>query len=84
GRPFDVDGVEMCYGYAAGDGDAETTDGGASSGPAPAAGAGSGSGPGSAGRRPTRRRSGAPPPADPSEPLPVFQGGPEDELPPEF
>ncbi|MFV0524488.1 MAG: hypothetical protein ACK5RL_08325 [Acidimicrobiales bacterium] len=94
GRPFDVDGVQMCYGYAAGDGDGEATDEAASSGGSTGS-SGSGSGPGGGGRpaggpdragarRPARRRAGSPPPVDPSEPLPVYQGGPEDEAHSEF
>jgi hypothetical protein len=74
GRPFDVDGVQMAYGYGPdeeGDGDASPAPGSATGGPGPDRGPG------------PRRRSGAampdPPPPDPSEPLPDYQGGPEDE-----
>ncbi len=67
GRPFDVDGVEMCYGYADdGDGDG-TSSGGASGGGASGGGARS------------ARTQPAAPPRDESEPLPEYQGGPEDE-----
>jgi hypothetical protein len=60
GRPFDVDGVQMCYGYGPGDGDGDGS-AGAASGPAP-----------------------EPPSRDTSEPLPQYQGGPEDEWQGEF
>lgn len=98
GRPFDVDGVSMCYGYAPGDGEpgaegAAAGDGGAAqpapSGARPAArgqgggGNGGGSYSGGGGRRPARAGT-APPPRDNSEPLPVYQGGAEDEWGGEF
>lgn len=98
GRPFDVDGVQMCYGYAPGDGEPGADGapagggGGAASQPAsagvrPSGVQGSG-GPRGArndngGRRPARS-SAAPPPRDASEPLPVYQGGAEDEWGGEF
>lgn len=63
GKPFDVDGVQMCYGYAPGDEDtpaapSDTTDTAAP--PAPS-------------------RPAAAPQRDSSEPLPEYQGGAEDE-----
>ena len=72
GKPFDVDGVQMCYGY----GPEEDDDGQA--GPSTA---------GAAGRAGVDVRSGAGgrsaqpvhPGRDPSEPMPEYQGGPEDE-----
>ena len=64
GRPFDVDGTQMCYGYGP---DEEGAEGGSAGG-----GAAGGRG---EGRVPTA----PPPPVDPSEPLPEYQGGPEDE-----
>ena len=76
GKPFDVDGVQMCYGYAPGD---EDTGGGS----------GSGSGQGSSASRDggSYQRSAPPreastdgyPGRDPSEPMPEYQGGAEDE-----
>ena len=65
GRPFDVDGVEMCYGYAD---DGDGADGG-----------GGGGGGGGSARGGSSRNQPQPPPRDDSEPLPEFQGGPEDE-----
>lgn len=98
GRPFDVDGVSMCYGYAPGDGEpgAEAPGGpggaGGATTPQPAAaGARSGGGQGGGsqrnrndggGRRPAR--ASAPPTRDDSEPLPTYQGGAEDEWGGEF
>lgn len=76
GRPFDVDGVEMCYGYAdEGDGDgatASTQSSNKSSGQKPNQ---------SNGGQPRRANTSAavPPPRDETEPLPEYQGGPEDE-----
>lgn len=69
GRPFDVDGVQMCYGYGPDDdNDGDGTGGESASAtdrarPAP----------------PARRAQPAPPPRDSSEPLPEYQGGPDDE-----
>lgn len=88
GKPFDVDGVQMCYGYGPDDGDdaqssaSSSTDGGGRSGQA-----------GSPHSQEARSRSrtsqpdrvrssvadAAPPPRDPSEPLPEYQGGPDEE-----
>lgn len=75
GKPFDVDGVQMCYGYAPGDED-------------PQGGGQGGSSQGSSGNRGgSYQRSDAPreastagyPGRDPSEPMPEYQGGAEDE-----
>lgn len=70
GRPFDVDGVKMCYGYSdADDGEAASGDGG---------GASAGDNRGASGGR--RGASSVPaPPRDDTEPIPEYQGGPEDE-----
>ncbi len=87
GKAFDVDGVSMCYGYAPGDEDTSGGSGGASQG-----GSGGGSRSGSRGGQgswgssappqeaPPSEASWANAPAfDDSEPLPEYQGGPEDE-----
>lgn len=75
GRPFDVDGVSMCYGYGPDD-EAEGTGGGGRSGDQGGDAARSGGG----GRRSAPPRAAtAPPPVDPSEPIPEYQGGAEDE-----
>ncbi|MEM7275244.1 MAG: hypothetical protein AAF547_19360 [Actinomycetota bacterium] len=65
GRPFDVDGVQMCYGY----GPEEEGD---------EAGGQTASG-GGRQQAPPRRAPAPAPTTDPSEPLPEYQGGPEDE-----
>ncbi len=67
GRPFDVDGVSMVYGY--------DDEGDPHPGVAPA-GAGQ---PPQAGPSPTPPPPPPPPPRDDSEPLPEYRGGPEDE-----
>lgn len=64
GRPFDVDGVPMCYGYGPGDESAATED-------RPAATPRRTQGPPS--------RTVSEPPRDVSEPLPEYRGGPDDE-----
>jgi hypothetical protein len=72
GRPFDVDGVQMCYGYAPGDEDPGAAGPAAS---APAA-------PSSVRPEPARSAASsrsAPPPRDDHEPLPEYRGGPDDE-----
>ncbi|MEZ5410624.1 MAG: hypothetical protein R2761_21535 [Acidimicrobiales bacterium] len=93
GRPFDVDGVSMCYGYAPGDGEpgaeGAPTAGAAAQPAAPGARPAGGQGGGQRGRseggaRRPARGSAAPPPRDDSEPLPVYQGGAEDEWGGEF
>ena len=70
GRPFDVDGVQMCYGYGPDD-EAESSpssDGGRAQSPPPSP-------------SPSRRPASVPaPPRDETEPLPEYQGGPEDEI----
>lgn len=96
GKPFDVDGVEMCYGYAPDEGDGDDSGGGGGqrssgsrSGGQRSSGARSGGqqappprGPAAA--RDALARATAPPEADPSEPLPEYQGGAEDEWQPDF
>lgn len=80
GRPFDVDGVAMCYGYGPDD---ESEAGTARPAAARATGATASKPSGPA--RPTsngqRRQQNAPtpPPPDATEPLPEYRGGPEDE-----
>ena len=75
GRPFDVDGVQMCYGYGPDD-EADGASGGVGGG-----GGGNSADRGGSGGPPPQRRAPTPaaPPQDPSEPLPEYQGGPEDE-----
>ena len=73
GRPFDVDGVQMCYGYGPDSDDGET--GGGADGSSTGSAARPRSGPAAE----PARTHGAPPERDPSEPLPEYQGGPEDE-----
>ncbi len=93
GRPFDVDGVSMCYGYAPGDGEpggegAAPAGGGAAqsapSGARPPGGGGPGGNGGGGGGRRSARVSAAAPPRDDSEPLPFYQGWSEDEWGSEF
>ncbi len=75
GRPFDVDGVQMCYGYGPEEEQADGAGGsGRSGGPATAD-----DGRGRAPARPPRRHRPDAPAVDPSEPLPEYQGGPDDE-----
>ncbi|MEM8923194.1 MAG: hypothetical protein AAGD35_06800 [Actinomycetota bacterium] len=79
GRPFDVDGVEMCYGY----GPEEEGEGG----DRPATGGGGGAGGGRGQEAPPargRRPMAEAPPVDRSEPMPEYQGGAEDEWSSEF
>lgn len=66
GRPFDVDGVQMCYGYGPDDDDGTGGDGTPAADRVRSA-------------PPARGAQPAPPPRDSSEPLPEYQGGPEDE-----
>ena len=78
GKPFDVDGVQMCYGY----GPEEDDDGQAAPSTAGAAGrSGAAVRSGSTVRSGSAGRSAQPvhPGRDPSEPMPEYQGGPEDE-----
>ncbi len=65
GKPFEVDGIEMCYGYAPGD---EDTGGRSSDERSSTAVSGT------AGSRPAASSSGPAPSRDTSEPLPEFQG----------
>ena len=75
GKPFDVDGVQMCYGYGP---EEETADGGDAR---PQGGGGSAGGPAPRPRsqRPPDVDLSRSPGRDPSEPMPEYQGGPEDE-----
>lgn len=92
GKPFDVDGVQMCYGYGPEDEDEAETRSASATSPSdqggrsrqtvssrvPAGGQRSDRSP----RSETRSSAAAtaePPPRDPSEPLPEYRGGPEDE-----
>lgn len=70
GKPFDVDGVQMCYGYAPGDDDPQQQNQNDPNG--------AGSKPGQR-RTPPRSASAPPPHRDPTEPMPEYQGGAEDE-----
>lgn len=83
GRSFDVDGVQMCYGYAPGDDE----EGGVAGEQPPTDQARSPQAPrrGSEPQDPARRRPlPEPPPPDQSEPLPEYRGGPDDEWQPGF
>ena len=76
GKPFDVEGVQMCYGYAPGD---EDTQGGGQGGNRQGS---SGSGGGDSYQRSDTPRGASTagyPGRDPSEPMPEYQGGAEDE-----
>ncbi len=73
GKPFDVDGVQMCYGYAPGDEDSQGPRGGDRSGGQQ--GGSSGHGSEQASEPSVAGYQGR----DPSEPIPEYQGGPEDE-----
>lgn len=70
GKPFDVDGIQMCYGYAPGD---EDTGGGQSSGGQNSGGQNSSSAPARSQQGPPPQTN-TPPPRDDSEPMPEFQG----------
>ncbi|MEZ5230715.1 MAG: hypothetical protein R2710_29805 [Acidimicrobiales bacterium] len=75
GRPFDVDGVAMVYGYDdAGDPTAGGENAGGTTTTATAAPR----------RAPRQANTPPPPPRDEYEPLPEYQGGPEDEWQGEF
>ncbi len=67
GRPFDVDGVQMCYGYGPGD---EADQPSSTQSQAPAASQ----------SPPPAPAAVAAPPRDESEPMPEYQGGAEDEV----
>ncbi len=69
GKPFDVDGIQMCYGYAPGDEDS----GGQSSGGARTSGGGR-SAPPPEYQGPPSESQAPPPSRDESEPMPEFQG----------
>ncbi len=72
GRPFDVDGVQMCYGYAP---EAEGDDSGQPAGnPGGIQGA-----PSAPARQQPPRQNHSAPPSDPSEPIPEYQGDAYDE-----
>lgn len=77
GKPFDVDGVQMCYGYGPDDGadDSARRSGGQDRGQR--GGAEEAAFQGQPRTEPIA--SVEPPPVDNSEPLPTYQGGPEDE-----
>jgi len=82
GKPFDVDGVQMCYGYGPDDGDGESSDDAGGQRQAPSRS--STQRPSNTQRRSERGPAGQAaavdaPPVDPTEPLPEYQGGPEDE-----
>lgn len=84
GKPFDVDGVQMCYGYAPGDEDTGGQGGGSSGqgGQQRSRGGSSGDQGGSWDRNQGSTMDApvdAYPGRDPSEPMPEYQGGPEDE-----
>lgn len=69
GKPFDVDGIQMCYGYAPGDEDS----GGQNSGGARTSG-GARSAPPPEYQGPPPESQAPPPARDESEPMPEFQG----------
>ncbi|MDA3040730.1 MAG: hypothetical protein O3C27_14605 [Actinomycetota bacterium] len=81
GRPFDVDGVAMCYGYGPDDeSEAATARPAAGRAPSPTPARPSGPSRSAAPSGPRRQQSAAtPPPPDATEPLPEYRGGPEDE-----
>lgn len=73
GKPFDVEGTMMCYGYG------PDEEGDASSNPASSNSTAQAPSDSTAQAPSNRASAGAPPPSDPSEPLPEYQGGPDDE-----
>ena len=77
GKPFDVDGVQMCYGYGPDDGADEGARSSAGHAGRPRGGSDSAAFQGQ--QAPEPRITAEPPPVDTSEPLPTYQGGPEDE-----
>jgi hypothetical protein len=92
GKPFDVDGVQMCYGYGPDDNaddkdqsasapSGSTGGGGRSRTAAPIRAKAASQPPDSSPERLRRPppSSESPPHRDPSEPMPEYQGGPEDE-----
>ena len=76
GRPFDVDGVAMCYGYGPDDESEASTARPATNSPSPTAPSRSTTSASAANRQ---RNAPTPPPLDASEPLPEYRGGAEDE-----
>ncbi len=78
GKPFDVDGVQMCYGYGPDEDGGQNSGGQNGGGEARAQGDGGGSGR-AAPRGGNRGGGQSYPQRDPSEPMPEYQGGPEDE-----
>ncbi len=78
GKPFDVDGVQMCYGYGPEEGDSDPSNAATGSQHAPAPRSTNSGGGARSDRRPSPSMVDAPP-ADPTEPPPEYQGGPEDE-----
>ena len=76
GKPFEVDGIQMCYGYAPGDEDPSgQSNGGQSNRGQSNRGQSSGrSAPPAEQQGPPPASSTPPPPRDESEPLPEFQG----------
>ena len=80
GRPFDVDGVAMCYGYGPDDESEAGAARPAAGRAAPATAPGSSGPPRAASTGPRRQQNApTPPPPDATEPLPEYRGGPEDE-----
>ncbi len=75
GRPFDVDGVQMCYGYAP---EAEGEDNGEGRSSVGSGNQG-GSGAARGADRGPRQQNYVAPSTDPSEPIPEYQGDAADE-----
>lgn len=82
GRPFDVDGVPMCYGYGPEDDETASTGGAVPSSSRDGQAGASGSGGGRSAPPPPSTVE--PPPLDATEPLPEYQGSAEDEWAGEF
>lgn len=79
GKPFDVDGVEMCYGYAPGDEDPGSGGGGQGGGASRNRGPSGGGASSGEYDAPPPQFSEASPSRDASEPMPEYQGGADDE-----
>jgi hypothetical protein len=75
GKPFDVDGVSMCYGYGPGEDDDV---GGAKQGTSERSNVSAGAAP-AYDQAPSEAAWANAPTPDPSEPPPEYRGGPEDE-----
>ena len=75
GKPFDVEGVQMCYGYGPGDED----DGGGGSSSGPGRSAGPAPQPPPEDRPPAEATWADAPARDESEPVPEFRGEADDE-----